>query len=162
MALGVTFPKNEDVVAFERKNEMLVLLVSKSGTYKKELGNYAGYWLRKMYWKDLHCRGMQISRNALTHVLQNFHILRDGEVDGKMSKWQNNCLTHTLNPVSGSVYWLATSILMIENIYVYQSSLKHPNSSIYLYWDNQANIFVCHWMDHRRPVQKSQHVKRIL
>ena len=68
MALGVTFPKNEDVVAFERKNEMLVLLVSKSGTYKKELGNYAGYWLRKMYWKDLHCRGMQISRNALTHV----------------------------------------------------------------------------------------------
>ena len=68
MALWVTFPKNEDVVAFERKNEMLVLLVSKSGTYKKELGNYAGYWLRKMYWKDLHCRGMQISRNALTHV----------------------------------------------------------------------------------------------
>ena len=71
MALGVTFPKNEDVVAFERKNEMLVLLVSKSGTYKKELGNYAGYWLRKMYWKDLHCRGMQISRNALTHVASN-------------------------------------------------------------------------------------------
>ena len=49
MALWVTFPKNEDVVAFERKNEMLVLLVSKSGTYKKELGNYAGYCLRKMY-----------------------------------------------------------------------------------------------------------------
>ena len=47
MALGVTFPKNEDIVAFERKNEMLVLLVSKSGTYKKELGNYAGYCLRK-------------------------------------------------------------------------------------------------------------------
>ena len=68
MALGVTFPKNEDVVAFERKNEMLVLLVRKSDTYKKELGNYAGYWLRKMYGKDLHCRGMQISRNALTHV----------------------------------------------------------------------------------------------
>ena len=71
MALGVTFPKNEDVVAFERKNEMLVLLVSKSGTYKKELGNYAGYWLRKMFLKDLHCRGMQISRNALTHVFTN-------------------------------------------------------------------------------------------
>ena len=71
MALGVTFPKNEDVVAFERKNEMLVLLVSKLGTYKKELGNYAGYWLRKMYRKDLHCRGMQISRNALTHVSQD-------------------------------------------------------------------------------------------
>ena len=49
MALGVTFPKNEDVVAFERKNEMLVLLVSKLGIYKKELGNYAGYWLRKVY-----------------------------------------------------------------------------------------------------------------
>ena len=49
MALGVTFPQNEDVVAFERKNEMLVLLVSKSDTYKKELGTYAGYWLRKMY-----------------------------------------------------------------------------------------------------------------
>ena len=37
MALRVTFPKNEDVVAFERKNEMLVLLVSKSDIYKKEL-----------------------------------------------------------------------------------------------------------------------------
>ena len=35
MALGVTFPKNEDVVAFERKNEMLVLLVIKLGMYKK-------------------------------------------------------------------------------------------------------------------------------
>ena len=35
MALGVTFPKNEDVVAFERKNEMLVLLVSKLGIYQK-------------------------------------------------------------------------------------------------------------------------------
>ena len=68
MALGVTFPENEDGVAFERKNEMLVLRVSKLGIYKKELGNYGGYWLRKMYWKDLHYRGMQISRNALTHV----------------------------------------------------------------------------------------------
>ena len=68
MALRVTFPKTEDVVAFERKNEMLDLLVSKLGIYKKELGNYAGYWLRKMHWKDLHYRGMQISRNALTHV----------------------------------------------------------------------------------------------
>ena len=35
MALGVTFPKNEDVVAFERKNEMLVLLVIKLGIPKK-------------------------------------------------------------------------------------------------------------------------------
>ena len=52
MALGVTFPGNEDVVALGRKNEMLVLLVSKLGIYKKELSNYAGYWLR----------------NALTHV----------------------------------------------------------------------------------------------
>ena len=49
MALGVTFPKNVDVVAYERKNEMLVLLVSKLGIYKKELGNYASNWLRKMY-----------------------------------------------------------------------------------------------------------------
>ena len=49
MALRVTFPKTEDVVAFERKNEMLDLLVSKLGIYKKELGNYAGYWLRKMH-----------------------------------------------------------------------------------------------------------------
>ena len=38
MALGVTFPKNEDVVAFERKNEMLVLLISKLGIYKKRIG----------------------------------------------------------------------------------------------------------------------------
>ena len=72
MALGVTFPKNEDVVSFERKNEMLVLLVSKSGTYKKELGNYAGYWLRKMYWKDLHYWGMKISRDAVTHVSHGY------------------------------------------------------------------------------------------
>ena len=49
MALGVTFPKNEDVVAFERKNEMLVLLVSKLDMYKIALGNYAGYRLRKVY-----------------------------------------------------------------------------------------------------------------
>ena len=98
MALGVTFPKNEDVVAFERKNEMLVLLVSKSGTYKKELGNYAGYWLRKMYWKDLHCRGMQISRNALTHVIPNDeHFIL---VEIRVTFWTNlkhsnilNCLT---------------------------------------------------------------------
>ena len=49
MALGVTFPENEYVFAFGRKNEVLVLLVSKLGIYKKELGNYAGYWLRKVY-----------------------------------------------------------------------------------------------------------------
>ena len=49
MALGVTFLENEDVVAFGRKNEMHVLLVSKLGIYQKELGNYAGYRLRKVY-----------------------------------------------------------------------------------------------------------------
>jgi len=35
MALGVNFPENEDVVAFGRKNEMLVLLVSILGMCKK-------------------------------------------------------------------------------------------------------------------------------
>ena len=35
MAIGVTFPENEDVVAFGRKNEMLVLLEIKLGIYKK-------------------------------------------------------------------------------------------------------------------------------
>ena len=54
MALGVTFPENEDIVAFGKKNEMLVLLVSILGMYKKELGNFAGYRLRKVYWKYLH------------------------------------------------------------------------------------------------------------
>ena len=49
MAIGVTFPENEDVVASGRKNERLVLLVSKLGIYQKELDNYAGYWLRKVY-----------------------------------------------------------------------------------------------------------------
>ena len=44
MALGVTFLKNEDLVAFGGKNKMLVLLVRELGIYKKELGNYAGYW----------------------------------------------------------------------------------------------------------------------
>ena len=36
MALGVTFPENEYVFAFGRKNEVLVLLVSKLGIYKKK------------------------------------------------------------------------------------------------------------------------------
>ena len=49
MAIGVTFPENEDVVAFGWKNEMLILLVSKLDMCKKELGNYARYWLRKVY-----------------------------------------------------------------------------------------------------------------
>ena len=38
MALGVTFPENEYVFAFGRKNEVLVLLVSKLGIYKKRIG----------------------------------------------------------------------------------------------------------------------------
>ena len=49
MPPGVAFPENEVVVAFGRKNAMSVLLVSKLGIYQKELGNYAGYWLRKVY-----------------------------------------------------------------------------------------------------------------
>ena len=49
MAIGVTFPENEDVVAFGRKNEMLVLLVGKLDLCKKAFGNYAGYWLKKVY-----------------------------------------------------------------------------------------------------------------
>ena len=48
--------------------KMLVLLVSKLGIYTKELGNYAGYWLRKVNLKNLNFRGIQISRNAVTHV----------------------------------------------------------------------------------------------
>ena len=76
MAIGVTFPENEDVVAFGRKNEMLVLLVSKLGIYQKELGNYAGYWLRKVNLKNLNFRGIQISRNAVTHVQGNFKIFK--------------------------------------------------------------------------------------
>ena len=49
MAIGVTLAEYEDVVTFGRKNEMLVLLVIKMGIYEKELGNYARYWLRKVY-----------------------------------------------------------------------------------------------------------------
>ena len=49
MAIGVTFPENEDVVTFGWKNEKLVRVESKFDIYKKELGNYAGYRLRKVY-----------------------------------------------------------------------------------------------------------------
>ena len=35
MAQGVFFPENDDADVFGRKNEMLVLLVSKLGIYKK-------------------------------------------------------------------------------------------------------------------------------
>ena len=38
MALDVTFPENKDVVAFGRKNQMLVLLVIKLGIYEKKFG----------------------------------------------------------------------------------------------------------------------------
>ena len=68
MAIGVTFPENEDVVTFWWKIERLVRVESKVDIYKKELGNYAGYRLRKVYWKDLHYWGMKISRDAVTHV----------------------------------------------------------------------------------------------
>ena len=47
---------------------------SKVDIYKKELGNYAGYRLRKVYWKDLHYWGMKISRDAATHV--DHHMTR--------------------------------------------------------------------------------------
>ena len=69
MAIGVTFPENEDVVTFWWKIERLVRVESKVDIYKKELGNYARYRLRKVYWKDLHYWGMKISRDAVTHVL---------------------------------------------------------------------------------------------
>ena len=46
MALGVTFPENEDEIDFGSKNEMLVLLVTKLSIYIK-LGNYSGNLLRK-------------------------------------------------------------------------------------------------------------------
>ena len=69
MAIGVTFPENEDVVTFWWKIERLVRVESKVNIYKKELGNYAGYRLRKVYWKDLHYWGMKISRDAVTHVI---------------------------------------------------------------------------------------------
>ena len=49
MAIGVTFPENENVVTFGWKNEKLVRVESKFDIYIKELGNYAGYWLRKVY-----------------------------------------------------------------------------------------------------------------
>ena len=72
MAIGVTFPENEDVVTFWWKIERLVRVESKVDIYKKELGNYAGYRLRKVYWKDLHYWGMKISRDAVTHVKHYF------------------------------------------------------------------------------------------
>ena len=71
MAIGVTFPENEDVVTFWWKIERLVRVECKVDIYKKELGNYAGYWLRKVYWKDLHYWGMKISRDAVTHMCDN-------------------------------------------------------------------------------------------
>ena len=49
MAIGVTFPENEDVVAFGWKNEKLVGVESKFDIYMKELGHYAGYRLKKVH-----------------------------------------------------------------------------------------------------------------
>ena len=49
MAIGVTFPENEDVVSFGWKNEKLVRVESMFDIYIKELGNDAGYRLRKVY-----------------------------------------------------------------------------------------------------------------
>ena len=83
MAIGVTFPENEDVVTFWWKIERLVRVESKVDIYKKELGNYAGYRLRKVYWKDLHYWGMKISRDAVTHVV-NESLLK-----GILKTWQN-------------------------------------------------------------------------
>ena len=69
MALGVTFPENEDVVAFGRKNEMVVLLVSQLGINKKIIGQLCWIVAEKSVLKGfVHYRVMQISRNALTHV----------------------------------------------------------------------------------------------
>ena len=55
---------------------MLVLPVSKLGIYKKELGNYAGYYAEKSAWNDLHYKGKQISCNALTHVWHNLATIK--------------------------------------------------------------------------------------
>ena len=74
MAIGVTFPENEDVVTFWWKIERLVRVESKVDIYKKELGNYAGYRLRKVYWKDLHYWDMKISRDAVADVIHHIHI----------------------------------------------------------------------------------------
>ena len=49
MAIRVIFLENEDVVTSGWKNEKLVRVESKFDIYKKELGNYAGYRLRKVY-----------------------------------------------------------------------------------------------------------------
>ena len=49
----MTFPhflnENEDIVTFGSENEKLVRVESKFDIYIKELGNYAGYRLRKVY-----------------------------------------------------------------------------------------------------------------
>ena len=47
MAIGVTFPENEDVVTFWWKIERLVRMESKVDIYKKELGIYTGYGREK-------------------------------------------------------------------------------------------------------------------
>ena len=42
MAIGVTFPENDDVVTFGWKNEKLVRRERRFNIYIKELGNFAG------------------------------------------------------------------------------------------------------------------------
>ena len=68
MALGVNFPENEDVVAFGRKNEMLVLLVSILGMYKK-MGNYAEKSELKGFTIDRHVDFKKFSNTCDAHFL---------------------------------------------------------------------------------------------
>ena len=93
MAIGVTFPENEDEVTFLWKIERLVRVESKVDIYKKELGNYAGYRLRKVYWKDLHYWGMKISRDAVTHVACGYHLYQGQE---KYYLYQDNIYSQYL------------------------------------------------------------------
>ena len=67
MALGVTFPENEYVFAFGRKNEVLVLLVSKLGIYKR-IGQLC--WIL-----------------AEKSILKGFTLLRHGD----FTKCSNTC-----------------------------------------------------------------------
>ena len=91
MAIGVTFPENEDVVTFWWKIERLVRVESKVDIYKKELGNYAGYRLRKVYWKDLHYWDIKISRDAVTHVTSNKSNWNNASKEGSECNESNAC-----------------------------------------------------------------------
>ena len=68
MAIGVTFPENEDVVAFGRKNEMLVLLVSKHIT--KRIGQLCWILAEKSVLKGFTLRKEQycsVLNSAMIH-----------------------------------------------------------------------------------------------